>query len=722
MDDLEIQYCENTNDDQNLRSSNYNDLNEKNEKTHRRPNKNSQKKRVIKNKKKKKINKVIDSSNDVSLNAQKDISKNPYRIFLLYKLRKKYDVKMHVYDMKKVNELIFNIPSHFTAIFKEYLLKEEEAEFLKRIYHKNELNKKLKNIFYFYEKYSKIFPNYIVIPEGHYLYRNILKKQKMIDKLQRMKEEENKNKKKLLELSFNTIFTNGAIDSIYSNNNVDPLNNTNLSNIISMDYIGKNEEQEVIQIQNIIKNIENHENVIGLKDMKSLDKKQIIYKKEFRNLRSLSKSTFLQNGKEVRGKSKESDRKKYFAENKNEKYIGSQTRTKERKKKNKIYKYNSPNMKRNETKESDDENENENQNDSISIRMSKKIIDDSVKNSNDVNDDQSIKNKYKKIQKSKERNSKNKEDEAYDKYRNNEDENSKTNKKKKYIVLRGNRHYYIKNRETDEKSSDYTNDEKNLTYKSKNLIDDEKEIFYSNHYKVNKNNNSFSQNKNLRKEYSIKNPNFMLYKKKLCNGSRGLSISKKNNENEINANNSRRMYRINTNFTTNGAKIAPVRKYIVNDQQNRSEKRQGEGDLPQDKWKKIVSDNNERYSNYNSQNFRTTTYTSNNLELTLQNKNADSLNGNSSNIYHKKYKIDNLRNSYMDKSCPKNYNKFLTDVEINKKKEYANNNYSNEDKSNDQSNNEGDNNNHRYYRTSQHNNNKKFKLRAPKNYYKIDLD
>jgi hypothetical protein len=76
-----------------------------------------------------------------------------------------------------------------------------------------------------------------------------------------------------------------------------------------MDYIGKNEEQEVIQIQNIIKNIENHENIIGIKDMKSLDKKQIIYKKEFRNLRSLSKSTFLQNGKEVRGKSKEYERK-----------------------------------------------------------------------------------------------------------------------------------------------------------------------------------------------------------------------------------------------------------------------------------------------------------------------------------------------------------------------------------------------------------------------------
>jgi hypothetical protein len=451
-----------------------------------------------------------------------------------------------------------------------------------------------------------------------------------------------------------------------------------------------------------------------------LDKKQIIYKKEFRNLRSLSKSTFLQNGKEVRGKSKEYERKKFFPDNKDEKYASSQVRTKERKRKNKIYKFNSPNMKRNETKESEDENEN--QNDSISIRMSKNVIVDSVKNSNNANEDKSIKNKYKRVKKSKEKNSKNQNEEKYDKYRSNEVESSKINKKKKFIVLRGNRHYFIKNRENEEKSSDFTNDEKNLTYKSKNLIDDEKEIFYSKHYKINKNNNSFSQNKNLRKDDSIKNQNFILYKKKLCNGSRGLSISKKNNENDIFVNNSRRMYRINTNFTTNGAKITPVRKYLVNDQQNIYTRRQDESDLHQDKWKKIMNENIERHSNYNSQNFRASTYASNNLELTFQNKNTDSLNGNSSNIYHKKYKIDNLRNSYMDKSCPKNYNKFLTDMEVNKKKEYANNNYSNEEKINDQSNNEGDNNNHRYYRTSQHNNNKKFKLRAPKNYYKIDLD
>ena len=196
----------------------YNDLKEKDEEGKEKQNKSSKKKR----KKKKKILKQIESKKlelkkENIFNSNEIKPKNIYRVFLLYKLKKKYDAKINTYNIKKVNELIFNIPSHFTALFKEYLLKEEEAEFLKRIYWKNEIWKKLKNIFYFYDKYSKIFPNYIVIPEGHYFYKNILKKQKMIDKLQKIKEEEMKNKQILLEGSFNTVFSNGAIDSIYNN-------------------------------------------------------------------------------------------------------------------------------------------------------------------------------------------------------------------------------------------------------------------------------------------------------------------------------------------------------------------------------------------------------------------------------------------------------------------------------------------------------------------------
>ena len=753
-----------TNDDTEFKrnfvsSSNISDSKEKTDQSRKKPNKISQKKRNTKNKKKKKLLKVTEyeqgNNNESSFNTKRDINNNPYRKFLLYKLRKKYEAKIYIYDIKKVNELIFNIPSHFTATFKEYLLKEEEAEFLKRIYHKTELHKKLKNIFYFYEKYSKIFPNYIVIPEGHYLYKNILKKQKMIDKLQRIKEEESKNKKQLLEVSFNTIFTNGAIDSIYSNN-VDPLNNINLANIISMDNIGKNEDQEVIQIQNIIKNIENNEKFTEIKNTESLTKKQIIYKKEFKGLRSLSKSTNFQNGRETRRKSKEYDRNKTIIAEKDYQKSEAQTRTDIRKKKNNIYNIKKSGVgKKNftgksskilsrvsedlknsiESESSESEEESEKERDEqdqheefINMKIRKNMINDYIKNSKEMNNNKTLRNKYKRLKQNRERN-KNKD---YKKDKINEEEEEEEeeivmkNKRKKFVVLRGNRHYFIKNTDNNDKSLEkaYTNDDKNLTYKSKNELEQRETTFLYPRMKDKKNNISYSQNKNLSKDYTSRhNQNFILYKKKVCNGSRGLSISKKNSEYDNNNSNSKRLHRINTNFTTNGSKIVPLRKYVINDQKNITIKNPGNNDLLQDGWKKIMNNNvfiNDRHNNNNNQNhYKTITYNINYNNNTNEdiNKDNDYING---NIYYKKNKIDNLRNSHGDKSCPKNYNKFLVDIEINKRKKYENNNDSIEDRSNEQSNAEPDNTNHRYYRTSQRNS-KKFKLRAPKNFYKIDF-
>jgi hypothetical protein len=37
----------------------------------------------------------------------------------------------------------------------------------------------------FYEKYAKVYPNYVIIPENKYLFKNIEKKQRVIDEKQR---------------------------------------------------------------------------------------------------------------------------------------------------------------------------------------------------------------------------------------------------------------------------------------------------------------------------------------------------------------------------------------------------------------------------------------------------------------------------------------------------------------------------------------------------------
>ena len=60
--------------------------------------------------------------------------KIPLLLFMKIKLRRKYDISLNFYNKKKINELIFNNPSLFIVRFKDYLLLEDENEFLRRFY------------------------------------------------------------------------------------------------------------------------------------------------------------------------------------------------------------------------------------------------------------------------------------------------------------------------------------------------------------------------------------------------------------------------------------------------------------------------------------------------------------------------------------------------------------------------------------------------------------
>ena len=173
------------------------------------------------------------------------------------KLRRKYDISVNFYNKKKINELIFNDPSLYTAKFKEYLLLEDENEFLRRFYKNKKLKKKLTTIYNFYANYSKIFPNYIIIKKNKYLYKNIQKKQKMIDNLQRMKRHEKKNKERLKNIGNDTILTNTAINSIL--NQTDSFYKKNLKNIID---ISVSKDDTIKNLNKIIYTIEENENQV----------------------------------------------------------------------------------------------------------------------------------------------------------------------------------------------------------------------------------------------------------------------------------------------------------------------------------------------------------------------------------------------------------------------------------------------------------------------------
>ena len=192
-----------------------------------------------------------------NLQKERNTKKETYQVFLNKKLSRKYNMNTNkFYSFKKINEILYSIPSRFSACYKEAIINCDENEFLTQFYKKKNAKKLLHKLFDFYTNFSVIFPNYMSIPEGIILNNNIIEKQKMIDKLQRIKEIEENNKNKINKEDI--IFTTSAMDFIFTDNSLkeimslddDKIENENVVNII--DSI-KKYEYNIIPKQPVIK-------------------------------------------------------------------------------------------------------------------------------------------------------------------------------------------------------------------------------------------------------------------------------------------------------------------------------------------------------------------------------------------------------------------------------------------------------------------------------------
>jgi hypothetical protein len=199
-----------------------------------------------------------------------NIKKNPLKYFISlenrarYKLIKRYNKPLSYHDVKIINDILYNEKTHYVEQFKEYLIYEDYNEFLKRYYKSYEINLKLPKILMFYDKYSKIYANYTVIPESKYMYKNIKRKQKMIDQMQNnginyseYEEDEESN----TEIS-NTVFSSRVINSIY---------NKTLASVNKSDNDG-NTEQSISDFITKINAIENKINICRKNNKNSNDK------------------------------------------------------------------------------------------------------------------------------------------------------------------------------------------------------------------------------------------------------------------------------------------------------------------------------------------------------------------------------------------------------------------------------------------------------------------
>ena len=185
------------------------------------------------------------------------LEKKIYKRF--YKL---YRTNIDFYNIKIINEIISNDNSHIVAVFKDFLIKDDYSEFIQKYYHKEETIPLLKQIFEYYKLSSVVYPNYILLSENKYIYRNIQKKQKIIDDQQELEEKDivEKNNinwidksKQILDKS-EKVFDSKIIDSILNQSNTSQIQKCifGVSNESSIDCEYKN-------LINLVKNINNAE-------------------------------------------------------------------------------------------------------------------------------------------------------------------------------------------------------------------------------------------------------------------------------------------------------------------------------------------------------------------------------------------------------------------------------------------------------------------------------
>ena len=91
-------------------------------------------------------------------------------------LNKKYLTSREYYNVKIINDIIYNENAHVVSVFKDYLIFDDVSEFLKRFYKKYETIQRLPKMYEFYEKNSKFYPNYISLPENKYIFKNFERK------------------------------------------------------------------------------------------------------------------------------------------------------------------------------------------------------------------------------------------------------------------------------------------------------------------------------------------------------------------------------------------------------------------------------------------------------------------------------------------------------------------------------------------------------------------
>ena len=173
------------------------------------------------------ISKQENKSYNIIANTKISISEK-----INYFLFQKYSKFEFSYSRICINNLIAHEKCRIVARFKDFLIYDDNTEFLHEFCKKKLLAKRLKYIFNFYNSYSRIYPNYLILPENKFIYKNIRKKQRIIDEENAIKFTTPKNKKSSNNKNIFLENKNNNDVIFFNKSIIDSINKLNKSSII----------------------------------------------------------------------------------------------------------------------------------------------------------------------------------------------------------------------------------------------------------------------------------------------------------------------------------------------------------------------------------------------------------------------------------------------------------------------------------------------------------
>ena len=219
---------------------------------------------------------------------------------LSYKiLYEAYEAKTtRIYNTNIINDIIFNANCCATAKFKDYLIYDERTEFLSKFNCTKDSEVQIKNSCEFYIKFSKVFPNYILLPEKKYMFKSIERKQKCInqrhnDLVKKSKDQGNDNK----SLIFNKEFLKQVEKSLTRNKiNLNEISESFSKTLCMKDLIDNFIQNDTLNYslnrnENLVDNIES--SILLLEA--EITKNKIRERKELKNPLNLGEQKPLQN-------------------------------------------------------------------------------------------------------------------------------------------------------------------------------------------------------------------------------------------------------------------------------------------------------------------------------------------------------------------------------------------------------------------------------------------